>query len=70
MNREAVNSSSLKSVGYEKTDKILEIEFNKGGIYQYSKVPENIFHELLKAPSLGKYFLRFVKDKYPTKKVK
>ncbi len=70
MKRETVKSSNLKSVGYDKSVGILEIEFNNGGIYQYSKVPENIFHELMKAPSHGKYFLRFIRDKYPTKKVK
>lgn len=70
MIREAVKSSNLKSVGYDKSAEILEIEFNNGGIYQYSKVPENIFNELMKAQSHGKYFIRSIKNKYPTKKVK
>ncbi len=70
MKRGTVNSSNLRSVGYDKSVGILEIEFNNGGIYQYFKVPENIYQELMNAPSHGKYFLRFIRDKYATKRVK
>ncbi|HEY4754764.1 MAG TPA: KTSC domain-containing protein [Ignavibacteriaceae bacterium] len=70
MKREIVKSSNLKSVGYDELSEILEVEFKTGGIYQYSKVPENIYQELIKATSHGKYFIRFIKNKYPTKKVK
>lgn len=54
MNRIPVESSNLKSVGYE--DNVLEIEFLDGGVYQYFDVPESIYDGLVQAESAGKYF--------------
>ena len=54
MNRTAIQSSNLRSVGFE--DGTLEVEFNHGGIYQYFDVPDYIFGGLFDAPSAGQYF--------------
>lgn len=54
MNRVPVQSSNLRSVGYE--DNVLEIEFLDGGVYQYFDVPESIYTGLIQAESAGKYF--------------
>jgi hypothetical protein len=54
MNRIPVESSNLRSVGYE--DNILEIEFQDGGVYQYFDVPKPIYDGLIQAESPGKYF--------------
>lgn len=51
-----VKSSNIYSVGYDKTEKILQVEFLNGSIYQYCDVPEYVFNELLQASSKGKYF--------------
>ena len=54
MNRIPVESSNLKSVGYE--DNVLEIEFLDGGVYQYFDVPAALYEGLIQADSAGKYF--------------
>jgi hypothetical protein len=64
MNRIFIQSSNLESVGWEAGT--LEIKFKRGGIYQYSNVPEHIFQSLLIAPSKGRYFAQFIKDRYFT----
>ena len=69
MERTAVTSRMISSVGYEPANEILEIEFNKGGVYQYSGVPQGEFDALMAAPSHGQYFLANIKDKYPTSKL-
>jgi hypothetical protein len=61
MNRKSVESSNLASIGYDAVNKILEIEFNHGGIYQYFDVPENVYAELMNANSHGQYFDRNIK---------
>lgn len=40
---------SLASVGYDSESMILEIEFHGCGIYQYSKVPQDIHEGLMNA---------------------
>lgn len=61
MERQNVESSNLASIGYDAKNEILEIEFNHGGIYQYSDVPVNVYDELMNASSHGQYFDRNIK---------
>ena len=61
MERKHVSSSNLKSVGYDSSSQILEIEFLHGGIYQYFDVPESEYHGLMSASSKGQYFDRNIK---------
>ncbi|NSW91887.1 MAG: KTSC domain-containing protein [Firmicutes bacterium] len=69
MKRIYVESSNLRSVGYDSTTKILEVEFNSGGIYQYFNVSEIVFQALLAADSKGQYFHRNIKNIYAYKRV-
>lgn len=70
MKREPVESSNLASVGYDADNKILEIEFNHGGVYQYFDVPQDVYDELMSADSHGKYFVHNIKNNYRYQKIK
>ena len=61
MNRTRVQSSNLVSIGYDPGNKILEVEFHTGAVYQYFDVPEYIYSDLLAAVSVGRYFEVYVK---------
>ena len=65
MKRTPVTSSTLSSVGYCPTTATLEIKFLRGAVYQYSNVPQNIYDELMKASSKGKFFNTYIKRAYP-----
>lgn len=69
MNRETVESSNLKSVGYDPNTKILEIEFHHGGVYQYFDVPANVHSGLMSAPSKGSYHYQHIKNVYQYQKI-
>ena len=64
MKRLDVDSSMLKSVGYDEKKKILEVEFNHGGIYEYYDVEKETFDDLMNADSVGRYFINNIKDDY------
>lgn len=64
MNRRAVASSNIESVGYENST--LEVAFVDGGIYQNLGVPLSVYQGLLSASSKGGYFHHFIKDRYRT----
>lgn len=70
MKRIAVNSTVLASVGYLKGKKLLEIEFNSGGIYDYTGVPKWEYEALMHAESHGKYFTSRIRNEYSYKRVK
>jgi hypothetical protein len=70
MDRTAVKSSQIASVGYDQTKQVLEVEFKRGNaVYQYESVPKSIHAGLLSAESPGKYFGAFVREKFPFRKL-
>lgn len=69
MHRDPVSSSNLKSVGYDHDEKVLEIEFHRGGIYQYFDVPKLVYKSLLAAKSKGTYFVENIRGAFRDKKL-
>ncbi len=69
MKRENVESSVLKSVGYDKDKKVLEIELVNNAIYKYYKVPVSEYTNLMKSSSVGEYYNKRIK-KYSYKMLK
>lgn len=64
MERLPVASSNLKSVGYDSSNQILEIEFKDNSVYQYFAVPESVFQNLMTAGSKGTYLHSHVKGRF------
>jgi len=69
MERLPVKSRILRSVGYDDSTKILEIEFSSGFVYQYSGVPKNVYADLMHSEEMGKFFSEKVRPKFQTKQV-
>jgi len=70
MQRHPVHSSVLESVGYDAGTKILELEFREGGVWDYFDFPKPTYHRFIKAESLGKFFVKRIKGKYPEIRIK
>lgn len=65
MEREAVSSSNLASVGYNPDSETLEVEFAKTGkVYEYYNVPQFMYDRLMAAPSVGIFFNAEIKSAY------
>ncbi len=69
MERKEVESSQLKSVGYDPATSTLEIEFKGGSVYQYLDVPFETHDEFMAAESMGRYFGLQIKGKFDFKKM-
>jgi hypothetical protein len=69
LERQPVRSRILRSVGYDGSVKILEIEFHTGLVYRYSGVPPKVFMDLMHSDEIGKYFSEKVRPRYQTKQV-
>lgn len=65
MQRHAVESSVLESVGYDPGAKILELEFRTGGVWDYFNFPKPTYQRFINAESLGNFFVRRIKGRYP-----
>jgi KTSC domain len=63
--RQPVDSSLIRSVGYDSFNSILEIEFvQPNRIYAFFDVPYSVYSELMEAESKGSYFNEDIKDLY------
>ena len=69
MKRQSVQSTNLRSVGYDEISRELEIEFHSGGIYKYSSVPLSVYQGLMNAASKGRYFHSYIKDVYSYRRI-
>ena len=68
MEREAVASSTILSIGYDEASQTLEIEF-KSGVYQYYNVPATIHQQLMQAGSKGQFLDIYIKNQFPYSRV-
>lgn len=68
MHRVPVESSSIESIGYEKS--VLEVSFRNGGLYQYFDVPEELLLMLMQADSKGAFFNRNVRGRFASTRLK
>ena len=64
MRRMRVESTTVRSMGYQRRSRILEIEFQSGAVYQYVAVPSRVYEEFRKAESKGQYFNGEIRDAY------
>ena len=62
-------SSYFKKIGYDNKERILQIEFNNGEIYQYFKVPVFLYEQLQRADSKGKFFIKKIRDNFNYKRI-
>lgn len=62
-----VDSSSIKSFGYNPNNRVLEIVFvsSPESIYCFENVPANVVLEFMNATSVGSYFAANIKAQYP-----
>src|SRR5687768_2279843 len=67
--RESVNSTNLRSIGYHRGLRVLEIEFHSGSIYRYREVPLNAYAALIRADSKGRHFSRQIRGRYEFKRM-
>lgn len=70
MERMRVKSGSIRAIGYDESEQILEIELRHGGIYQYFGVSKKIYDGLMRSPpAYGTYHARYIKNRYRHKKI-
>lgn len=64
INLQNVSSSMIAAAGYDPNTQILEVQFLKGGRWQYFNVPPNVAGGLFTADSIGRYFIQNIRDTY------
>ncbi|HLS87573.1 MAG TPA: KTSC domain-containing protein [Burkholderiales bacterium] len=69
MERKRVNSSRLRSVGYDEKSRVLEVELSNGQVYQYSGVYPEVYRRFMAAPNPTAFFDDKIAEEYTAKRV-
>jgi len=69
MERKRVNSSKIRSVGYDEGSQTLEIEFSNGQVYQYPKVYPEVFRRFMAAPNPTAFYDDKIAEDYTGRRV-
>lgn len=64
-----VESTNVKTIGYEADSQKLEVEYLSGQKYEYSNVPQKVFDGFITAVSKGKYLNQIIKGQYEVRRV-
>jgi hypothetical protein len=65
-----VESTTLATVAYDETQKLLQLEFGSQAVYLYSDVPAAVHQALLCAPSKGRYFNQTIRGRFAYRRVR
>jgi len=68
--RKRVNSSKLRSVGYDEVARTLEVEMSNGQVFQYTGVYPEVHRRFMAAPNPTSFFDDKIAEDYTTKPVK
>jgi hypothetical protein len=64
MERKPVTSGASAEVGYDRETQVLEVLFPSGSIWQYAKVPQEVYDKFMRAESLGRFFAADIRSCY------
>ncbi len=70
MERKRVNSSKIRSAGYDPKAQLLEVEFSDGKILAYRGVSPEVHRQLLAAPSPTSFFEDKIDESFPATRLK
>lgn len=69
MQRKRVNSSKLRSVGYDEKTLTLEVEMSNGQVFQYSGVHPEVYRRFTAAPNPTAFFDDKIAEDYSARRV-
>ena len=69
MERKRVNSSKIRSIGYDEKTQTLEVELSNGQLWQYPKVYPEVYRRFLAAPNPTSFFEDRIAEDYTGRRV-
>ena len=70
MERSKVNSSKIRSVGYDERARVLEVELTDGSIFQYSGVSQEVHRRMMSAPTIASFYQDRIEEDFSRKRIR
>lgn len=68
--RKPIRRGGIKSAGYERSARVLEIEFDNGSVIQHSAVGEEIARRFLASSAPASYYKDVIQEEFTARRVK
>lgn len=70
IDRKPIRRGGIKSAGYDRASRVLEIEFDNGSIIQHTAVGEEIARRFIASSSPASVYKDTVQDEYTAKRIR
>lgn len=64
-----VRSKMIEAVFYDYSNRTMTIFFRKGGTYEYLDVPTRVYEDMIRAPSVGRYYHASVRGHFTSRRL-
>jgi hypothetical protein len=61
-------STAIRRMHYDPLEKVLEVEFTTGAVYEYFGVPQTVYEDFRSSGARGRFFAFHFRDKFPYRK--
>ena len=68
--RKAIRRGGIKSAGYDRNQRVLEIEFDNGDVIQHTAVGEEIARRFLTASSPASVYKDTIQEEFTVKRIR
>jgi hypothetical protein len=68
--RKPIRRGGIKSAGYDRSARVLEIEFDSGEVIQHTAVGEEIARRFLAASSPGSVYKDTIQEEYTIRRIR
>ena len=70
MERQPIRRGGIRSAGYDRAERALEIEFDNGSVVRHTGVGEEIARRLLSSSAPASYYKDNIEEEYPSRRVR
>jgi hypothetical protein len=68
--RKPIRRGGIKSAGYDRNARVLEIEFDNGSVIQHTAVGEEIARRFIASSSPGSYYKDNIQEEFTVRRVR
>ncbi len=68
MEMKRINSGKLRAIGYDKRDRILQVELDDGSVLEYTGVGDEIWRRLASSGSAWSYYRDNIEEEFAVRK--
>jgi len=69
MDRKPLKSSKLRSAGYDERNRVMEIEFVNGEVFEYKAVSPELYRQLMSSPSPNSFFEDKIEEAFSGRRI-